>query len=36
MDKAEATMIGFEIVAYAGEARSVLVEALSKARICRL
>ncbi len=32
MNKEEATMIGFEIVAYAGEARSILVEALSKAR----
>lgn len=32
MNKEEATMIGFEIVAYAGEARSLLIEALSKAR----
>lgn len=28
MNKEEATMIGFEIVAYAGEARSILVEAI--------
>lgn len=32
MNKEEATMIGFEIVTYAGEARSILVKALSKAR----
>lgn len=32
MDKEEVTMIGFEIVAYAGEARSNLIEAINAAR----
>ena len=32
MNKEEVTMIGFEIVAYAGEARSNLIEAISAAR----
>ncbi|CAM4057513.1 PTS lactose transporter subunit IIA [Streptococcus penaeicida] len=31
MNKEEVTMLGFEIVAYAGEARSKLLEALNKA-----
>lgn len=32
MNKEEVTMIGFEIVAYAGEARSNLIEAINAAR----
>lgn len=32
MNKEEVTMIGFEIVAYAGEARSKLIEALKLAK----
>ena len=32
MNKEEVTMIGFEIVAYAGEARSNLIEAMNAAR----
>ncbi|MCK1247094.1 PTS lactose/cellobiose transporter subunit IIA [Streptococcus uberis] len=32
MDKETVTMLGFEIVAYAGEARSKLLEALTKAQ----
>ena len=32
MNKEEAGMIGFEIVAYAGEARSKLMDALNKAQ----
>lgn len=32
MDKKEAAMIGFEIVAYAGEARSNLLQALKEAK----
>lgn len=32
MDKEEVTMIGFEIVAYAGDARSSLIEAMNAAR----
>lgn len=32
MDKQEAAMVGFEIVAYAGEARSTLLQALKEAK----
>lgn len=32
MDKREVAMIGFEIVAYAGEARSYLLQALKEAK----
>lgn len=32
MNKEEVTMIGFEIVAYAGDARSSLIEAMNAAR----
>lgn len=32
MDKQEVAMIGFEIVAYAGEARSTLLQALKEAK----
>lgn len=32
MTKEEITMLGFEIVAYAGEARSKLIEALEAAK----
>lgn len=32
MNKEEVTMIGFEIVAYAGDARSSLIEAINAAR----
>ena len=32
MNKEELTMLGFEIVAYAGDARSKLLEALSSAQ----
>ena len=36
MNKDEVGMIGFEIVAYAGEARSKLLDALNKAKMATL